>query len=112
MCQFNTFHSLSTAIHILITEILPRIIQTSPQTLYWSQFQLIMSWGKNKILKIWLLSGKMCYFVSIILKLLQSTDNDRLSRGIRSDVRRQGAVSLAGRAQKANAGGGRKSVCY
>jgi hypothetical protein len=69
-------------------------------------------WGKNKILKIWLLSGKMCYFVSIILKLLQSTDNDRLSRRIRSDFRRQGAVSLAGRAQKANAGRGRKLVCY
>src|SRR5580765_7140350 len=112
MCQFNTFHSLSTPIHTQITDIFLKKFHISDQTLCCSLLQPIKCWGKNKILKIWLLSGKMCYFVSIILKLLQSTDNDRLSRRIRSDVRRQGAVSLAGRAQKANAGRGGKLVCY
>ena len=50
--------------------------------------------------------------MSIISKLLQSTDNDRLSRGIRGDVRRKGSVSPASGTEKAVSGGGRKPVCY
>ena len=77
---------------------------TFVRTLYCKAFQTIRCCGKNKSLKIWLSSGKKCYFVSINLKLTQTPDNDRLSRRIRGHLGRQGAVPSPGRVQKATAG--------
>jgi hypothetical protein len=51
----------------------------------------------------------LCQFIKI---LSQITDNDRFSRRIRSDVRRQGAVSSPGRVKKTVAGRGSRKIHY
>lgn len=62
--------------------------------------------------KIWFLSGKKCYFVVINSNLIQLTDNDRLSRRIRGNGRRQGAFLAPSGVQEAVAGRGDQPVRY
>jgi hypothetical protein len=54
-------HRYSHAIHGSFNKKIP----TSAQTLYCIEFQDKKEWGKIKNEKIWWLSGKKCYFVSI-----------------------------------------------
>ena len=85
---------------------------TSFEILTCNEFQRKNYCGKKKKRKIWLLSGKKCYFVSINSKLIQFTDNDRLSRRIRGYFGRQGAVPPPGGVQKTIAGRGNDKVRY
>jgi len=59
-------HSFSTAIHTKITVFNRLGIPISIKPLPVLHFSLKIRWGKIKIGKIWWLSGKKCYFVSII----------------------------------------------
>jgi len=56
--------------------------------------------------------GKSVILCQFIEKLIQNTDNDRLSRRIRGYFRRKGALSSASGCKKATARKGGRSLCY
>jgi hypothetical protein len=91
------FHRNSQVIHVFFGQYRIEFAQMH----YSKAFHALGICGQNKNLKIWMVSGKKCYFVLISTKLTQEPDNDRYSRRIPGDFRLKRSLSSAGCLQKA-----------